>query len=100
MRDPVPQITYLKDYAPPAFLIESVDLDVELLDDHAQVRSRLSLSRNPAAADPEAPLVLDAEELEFESAAIDGTALAAGEFALGDAHLTIARTPGRFTLET
>src|SRR5262245_62953501 len=97
MRDPTPQTTYLKDYAPPAFLIESVDLDVELLDDYARVRSRLSLARNPAAANPEAPLVLDAEELEFESAASDEVALAAGEFALGSAHLTLARAPGRFT---
>src|SRR5262249_15374143 len=75
-------------------------LDVELLDDHARVRSRLSLARNPAAAGRDAPLVLDAEELEFESAAIDGVALAAGEFTLGNAHLTIARAPARFTLET
>ena len=38
-----------------------------------------------------APLVLDAEELEFESAALDGRKLAAGDYALDDAHLTIAK---------
>jgi aminopeptidase N len=100
MRDPTPQIVHLRDYAPPAFLIETIDLDVDLLEDHARVRARLSLARNPAAADRQAPLVLDAEELEFESAALDGRALAPGECALGDAHLTIARVPERFTLET
>jgi aminopeptidase N len=100
MRDPTPQTTYLKDYAPPAFLIESADLDVELLEDHARVRARLSLARNPAAPDPRAPLVLDAEELEFESAAIDGRALTADEIALDDTHLTVAHPPERFTLET
>jgi len=100
MRDPTPQTTYLKDYAPPAFLIDSVDLDVELFEDHARIRSRLSVSRNPRATDRSAPLVLDAEELEFESAAIDGRKLSAGEYSLADAHLTLARAPARFVLET
>jgi len=100
MRDPTPQITLLKDYAPPAFLIDTVDLDVELFEDHTRVRSRLSLSRNPQAVDARAPLVLDAEELEFESAVLDGRKLAAGDYALDDAHLTIAEVPQRFVLET
>src|SRR5882672_1808697 len=100
MRDPTPQTTYLKDYAPPAFLIDSVDLDVALFEDHARIRSRLSVSRNPRATDRSAPLVLDAEELEFESAAIDGRKLSAGEYSLADAHLTLARAPARFVLET
>ena len=100
MRDPTPQITLLKDYAPPAFLIETVDLDVELFEDHARIRSRLSLRRNAAAADPGAPLVLDAEELEFEAATLDGRGLAPGDYSLDDAHLTIAKAPARFVLET
>src|SRR5258705_6280322 len=81
MRDPAPVPIHLKDYAPPAFLIESVDLDVELFEDHARVRSRLALSRNPNAADSNAPLVLDAEELELESVALDGRAPSAGQYA-------------------
>jgi aminopeptidase N len=100
MRDPAPVPVRLEDYSPPAFLIDTVELDVELFEDQARVRSRLSLSRNPKATDSRAPLVLDAEELEFESAALDGRKLAAGEFALDDAHLSIANAPARFVLET
>ena len=100
MRDPAPVPIHLKDYAPPAFLIETVDLDIELFEDHARVRSRLECSRNPASADPNAPLVLDAEELEFESGALDGRKLGAGDYALGELHLTIAKPPPRFVLET
>jgi aminopeptidase N len=100
MRDPTSQTTYLKDYTPSAFLVASVDLDVELLEEHVRVRSRLSLSRNPAIRDGAAPLVLDAEDLEFESAAIDGRNLAASDYALGDTHLTIESPPARFVLET
>ena len=99
MRDPTPQITLLKDYAPPPFQIDTVDLDVELFEDHALVRSRLSLARNPAAA-PGAPLVLDAEELELESAALDGRPLAPRDYSLDGTHLTIPDVPGRFVFES
>ena len=100
MRDPTPQTIYLKDYTPPAFLISAVDLDFDLHADHAQVRARLSVARNPKGADPQAPLVLDGEELEPVSVAIDGGALEAGEYAVDEQHLTIAAVPERFTLET
>jgi aminopeptidase N len=100
MRDPAPVPIRLKDYTPPAFLIETVDLDIELFEDHASVRSRFEGSRNPGSRDSNAPLVLDGEELEFEWAKLDGTKLAAGDYTLGDTHLTIAKAPPRFVLET
>ena len=98
MRDPAPQTIYLKDYAPPAFLIAAVDLDFDLFEDHAQVRSRLSIAR--ATADSRAPLELDGEELELVSVAIDGRALPAAEFTVEEDRLTIKSVPQRFTLET
>ncbi len=97
MRDPAPAATRLKDYAPPAFRIETVELQVEIFEDHALVRSRLAVSRRPGA--PPSPLVLDGEELELESVALDGRALASGEYALEAAHLTVAQVPERSTLE-
>src|SRR5258708_13192974 len=100
MRDPAPVPVHLKDYAPPAFLIETVDLDIDLFEDHARVRSRLAVSRNPKSNDSNAPLVLDAEELEFVSATLDGKKLAAGDYVLGDAHLTIAKPPPPSVLDT
>src|SRR5882724_8697935 len=100
MRDPAPAPVRLEDYTPPAFLIDTVDLDIDLSEDHARVRSRLSLSRNPGASDARAPLVLDAEELEFESAVLDGRKLGADDYALDDAHLTVPKVPSRFVLET
>ncbi|HET7199545.1 MAG TPA: aminopeptidase N, partial [Burkholderiales bacterium] len=100
MRDPAPVPVRLQDYAPPAFLIETVELDIELFEDHARVRSRLSVSRNRKAPDSGAPLVLDAEELEFDSAILDGRRLEAGDYTLGDSHLSLARAPADFVLET
>jgi aminopeptidase N len=100
MRDPAPTTIYLRDYAPPAFLITTVELDVDLREDLARVRAQLAIRRNPAAADPRAPLALDGDELELESVALDGRALAAGEYALDAEHLTIANVPDAFTLAT
>src|SRR5438034_7634434 len=44
-------------------------------EDHARVRSRLKGLRNPGSADSDAPLVLDAEALEFEWADRKSTCL-------------------------
>ena len=52
----------LADYAPPAFLIDAVDLRFELNETATRVIARLSMRRNPAAP-AEAPLHLDGEAL-------------------------------------
>jgi aminopeptidase N len=44
MREPQPKTIHLKDYTPPAFRVETVDLDVDIQDDHALVRARLVIS--------------------------------------------------------
>jgi aminopeptidase N len=100
MRDPTPVTIRLEDYTPPAFLIATVDLDVDLREDFATVRAKLGVKRNPAAKDPKAPLVLDGDELALESVAIDGRTLAASGYALDGEHLTIPAVPDAFTLET
>ena len=100
MREPAPKTIYLKDYTPPAFLISTITLDVDIRDDHALVRAVLTLARNPQSADVLAPLVLDGEDLEFVSVALDGRTLAPGEYALGEESLSIARVPERCTLQT
>ena len=98
MRDPAPSAVRLKDYAPPAFLIDSIDLEVELFEDHARVRARLAITRHLGA--PRSPLVLDGEELELESVKLDGRALPSGEYALDAQHLSLEQVPERFRLET
>ena len=100
MREPAPKTIYLKDYTPPAFLIATIALDVDIREDHALVRATLALSRNPKSADALAPLVLDGEDIELLSVALDGRTLAPGEYALGKESLAIAGVPGQFTLET
>src|SRR5258706_9591182 len=81
-----PKTIFLTDYTPPAFLVSSVDLDVDLRDDHAVVNARLAIVRNPTSADPNAPLELDGDELQLVSDAVDGKPLGSGDFTLSSAH--------------
>jgi len=100
MREPQPQTIYLKDYAPPAFLVEHVALDVDIRQDDALVQAKLRIRRNPKAADPKAPLALDGEELELMSVAIDGVRLRDNTYSLDPERLVIPGVPDAFTLET
>ncbi|MGA7985561.1 MAG: aminopeptidase N, partial [Burkholderiales bacterium] len=100
MREPQPQTIYLKDYAPPAFLVEHVTLDVDIRQHDALVQAKLRIRRNPEAADPQAPLALDGDELELMSVAVDGTLLRDNAYSLDPERLVIPALPEAFTLET
>ena len=99
MSHPAPQTTYLKDYRPPAYLIENVALDIDIHSDATVVRAVLEMSRNPTG-DQSAPLKLNGDGLTLESVAIDGRVLTPDEYGLDPEHLTIAAVPARFTITT
>ncbi|MFZ2266096.1 MAG: aminopeptidase N [Azonexus sp.] len=90
-----PQTVYLKDYTPPAYLVDSVDLDINIETGQTTVSATLTMRRNPAVAVQ--PLVLDGEELETLSVAVDGRKVA---FAATASTLTITDLPAQFTLHT
>ena len=100
MREPTPQTIHLKDYAPPAFLVPETALDFEIFEDHTRVKARLTVERNPAAADHATPLVLHGEDLQLELVAVNGRVLVAGDFDRDDQRLKIAGVPDQFVLET
>ncbi|HSH07636.1 MAG TPA: aminopeptidase N [Burkholderiales bacterium] len=100
MREPQPNSIHLKDYAPPAFLVDAIELDVDIRAEDAVVRTVLTLRRNPQAATPRAPLVLDGEALELVSLALDGVELRAGAYSLTPTLLEVAHLPDACRLET
>ncbi len=61
------------DYTPPTFLIDTVDLDVELGKETTDVVARLAVRRNPAAVSQPADLILDGKKMELVSVQLDGT---------------------------
>lgn len=100
MRTEQPQVIYLKDYQAPEYLIDETHLTFELFEDHTLVHAQLVMRRNPARGAGLPPLVLDGQQLELLSVALDDQALSAGEYQLGDSHLTLQPTAAQFTVDT
>ncbi len=90
-----PNVIRRADYAPPAFLIDTVALEFDLVPERTVVRNTMRVRRNPDASHA-SNLELMGEQLEFVSAAIDGAA-----FANAHAHehgLTLDNVPDNFEL--
>src|SRR5207248_8773317 len=98
--DHAPQPIRLADYRPPDFLIDTVDLAFDLGEAETLVKAHLTLRRNPAAADPQAPLRLDGDELELVSLALDSVALDAERYQhTPEGGLLIPGVPDAFALD-
>jgi len=99
MKPESPRPHRLKDYRPPAYLVDHVDLDFALDPERTEVKAVLKIRRNPAAGAAGKALVLDGEQLDLTHIAIDGKPLAAREYKLDATSLTIAKVPAKaFTL--
>ena len=94
----MPKTIHLKDYTPPAYLIDQVELDLDIHPGATTVSATLKCRRNPLAASQ--VLVLDGNELETLSIALDGKTLGASDYALTATQLTIPGVPEQFTLHT
>jgi aminopeptidase N len=92
MREPQTKAIHLKDYAPPAFRVETVELDFDIREDHALVTAKLEMIRSG-----QGPLVLDGEELELVSVSVNG---APARHEVTAETLTVHDVPDAFTLET
>jgi aminopeptidase N len=98
MRTETAPLIRLEDYRPSDWLIETVDLDVNLHPEATRVRALLSLRPNPAGR-AGAPLVMDGDELALVSLGLDGKTLSADRYVATPQNLTIATPPaGPFTL--
>src|ERR1700688_1211138 len=98
MRTDTAHTILLKDYLPPAWLVDTVALDVSLHPTQSKVRARLALKPNPQSG--AAPLVLDGDGLSLTSLKLDGTALPPESYVATPDSLTIPQPRnGRFTLE-
>src|SRR6185503_5496370 len=92
MREPQTKAIHLKDYAPPAFRVEAVELDVDIREDHAVAKAILKINRSG-----QGPLVLDGDELELVSVSVNG---APARHDVTPETLTVHDVPDAFTLET
>ena len=95
MKPKTPRPILLKNYRPPAYLIEKVDLDVALHPSRTRVCSRLSVRPNPEARGKRAPLRLDGANMELAEVSLNRKKLAAKDYKLTDASLTLTKTPSK-----
>jgi aminopeptidase N len=105
MRTEQPKMIYLKDYQVPDYLIDETHLTFELFEDHTLVHAQLVMRRNPAAGGGLSdarmpPLVLDGQQLELLSVALDDRELSAGDYQLSDSHLTLQPTAASFVIDS
>ncbi len=85
------------DYAPPAYLVDTIDLGFDLDPAATRVAARSTLRRNPDSTQRE--LVLYGEELELVAIRINGKALSKRQYLLQADRLVVPHAPDELTLE-
>lgn len=88
------QTVYLKDYQKPTFLVESVQLDIQVYDDYTQVDSILVMQRQTAG-----DLILLGRDLELKSIQMNDQLLSADDYHQDTEQLTISNAPDTVTLQ-
>ena len=91
---------HLKDYHPPAYLVDEVKLTFDLDPVDTRVHSLLSLRRSPALQEKNPPLELNGEDLQLHTIKMNGKALTGQQYRQEDEKLVIPDVPEQFVLET
>ncbi|MHA1176702.1 aminopeptidase N [Psychrobacter faecalis] len=89
-----PSKIHLKDYQPPSFAVETVDLDIKLFDDHAIVDSTLMMQRQT-----DGDLVLYGEGLELISIQLNDEILNSECYTQTEGKLIITDAPAHSKLQ-
>ncbi|MDA3501235.1 aminopeptidase N [Acinetobacter sp. AOR34_HL] len=89
------QTIYLKDYQKPSFFVESINLDIQVYDDHTIVDSTLVMKRQAAGA-----LILLGRDLELKSIQLNGELLTADQYELDTEQLKITDAPNEVIIQT
>lgn len=97
LRD-TPKAIYLKDYTPPEFTVERIELRFELGEESTLVTQQSRLRANESGGAAGRPLVLHGQELELLELQIDGKAVGEEGYRSEGEWLTIEQVPDAFDL--
>ncbi len=97
MRTDIPQAIHRKDYTPPSYLVDTVEIAFDLAPDSTRVSSRMTIQRHPEALNN--TLVLQGEALTLIQIRVDGKVLGKKAYRLNNLALEIPNLPGNATLE-
>ncbi len=98
MKEATPRTIRLKDYRPPAYLIDSADLAFDLQEQGTRVVARLAVRRNPQGDG--GPLRLNGEGLQPVWVRLDGSELPAERYRIDDESLTLFDPAEAFVVES
>ncbi len=99
MTQQAPPTLYRQDYSAPGYLTDEIALTFQLYPNETLVTARSHFRRNPEQTAGQRPLLLNGQELELVAITLDCRPLAAHEYALTDAGLTLHTVPDTFVLE-
>jgi len=97
MRTDTPQTIYRKDYTPPSYLVDTVELGFDLDPARTIVASRLVMHRNPDSAQRE--IELYGENIELVALRMNGKTLGKRDYRIDGKLLTIPHAPEEAILE-
>ncbi len=89
----MPKTTYLSDYQPPDYRVESIALHFDLHETKTIVKSKLSIQKRNNT-----PLTLNGENLKLNSITVNGKLLSFSEYTLNNEHLILDNLPESFEL--
>lgn len=90
---------FLKDYRPPDYLIETVNLEFDLDETRTRVKSLLTVICNHDRCEGIHPLILNGGGPALKAIRLDGQPLSEHDYKLDNSSLTILPVPDRFVLE-
>ncbi|SNS40993.1 aminopeptidase N [Noviherbaspirillum humi] len=97
MRTDTPQTIYRKDYTPPAYWVDTVEMGFDLDPAETRVATRMTMRRNPDSRARN--LLLHGEGLQLAQLRVNGKALGPRAYALGQGTLEIFNPPQNVVLE-
>ena len=97
MRTDIPQAIHRKDYTPPSYLVDCVDIGFDLEPECTRVSMRMSIRRHPDAV--HTTLVLHGEQLTLVRLRVDGKSLGRKAYRQTAHSLEISNLPESATLE-
>lgn len=93
------QTKYLKDYKPPAYWIDKVDLRFDLAEEESTVTSTMKIRRNSDTADENTPIIFDCKEVDLISVVANDIVLCANDYETGKYFFKLPKVPENFVLE-
>ena len=95
-----PKTIYLKDYKPPKYLVDKIDLNIELYEGFSIVKSIMKFRKNPISNENSEELILNGEKLKLKSIFLDDKELNKNKYDVNNSEIIIHKVPEEFIFFT